>query len=148
MGEKLIKLKFDDLDGSEDGVEEVTFYHHGGKYAVDLGEKHREELAAIQAEFDERMSKFLKVARKAGGNSAPVAASVRPTTTSTVDPSGWTASRRKTFRAEYLTRVRTWGRGQGKDIADKARVPQDVIDAYVIAHPEDTGNQTNVWQTP
>ncbi|MGD0555999.1 MAG: Lsr2 family protein [Streptosporangiaceae bacterium] len=94
----------DDIDGSEaEGT--VRFGLDGGNYEIDLNAKHA-------AELRDALGKYLEHARKAAGG-----AGRRP-------GRGPRPSRQDT------TAIREWAKAQGLTVAERGRVPAEIIAKY------------------
>lgn len=102
----------DDLTGIEihpDDAEAVQFAYRRKMYEIDLGPQSVEQ-------FDAALAPFLAVARTVGhGGKAKRGAGDRP-------------SRAK------MAAVREWARANGHVVADRGRIPADIVDAYHAAH--------------
>jgi hypothetical protein len=103
----------DDLDKSEDDVQQVEFTYGGKRYEIDLGKKNRDAM-------DKAMKKYLDAATELGEAIVPKAATA--TTTA---------------RAKHLARVRDWAGKNKFEVSDRGRIPDDVREAYNTANPED-----------
>ena len=91
----------DDLD-NESPAKTVTFSVRDKSYEIDLGEANRTELESILSDFEDKMTKFIEVARTAGKSQ------------STVDTKA----------------VRAWALENGYDVKPKGRIHKDVVEAY------------------
>jgi hypothetical protein len=98
----IVKL-LDDLDGSE-AAETVQFAVEGVAYEIDLSEGNAKELRAAVAPY-------VEAGRKQTGEVR------RPVST------------RATDRVENW-KIRTWARNNGHEVAERGRIPQDIIDEY------------------
>lgn len=94
----------DDIDGSEaEGT--VRFGLDGADYEIDLNAKHA---AALR----EALGKYLEHARKAGGGA------------------GRRAGRGPRRSRQDTTAIRDWAKAQGFTIAERGRVPAEIIAKY------------------
>jgi hypothetical protein len=102
----IVKI-LDDLDGSE-AAETVQFGLDGVLHEIDLSEGNAKELRGI-------LSPYIEAGRQQAGG-----ARVR------MQSSGTTVlQRRKESQA-----IREWARGQGKGVAERGRIPQEIVDEY------------------
>lgn len=108
----------DDLDGSTEGVETVTFALHGATYEVDLSKEN-------QSKLEETLEPFLNVARKAGGSSGR-----RSSTRSTSTGSGSSSSSGSGVDAKA---VRVWAAENKIEVPARGRIPGSVIEKYQAA---------------
>lgn len=99
----------DDIDASETQVTTTSFSLDGRDYEIDLSAKH---LAALQKAF------------------APYIEKGRLTGSKTVRKSG---SQSKASRRD-LPEIREWAKRNGHTIAERGRVPKDLIALYDAAH--------------
>ena len=97
----------DDFDGSTP-AETVRFSVAGRDYEIDLSEEHRAELAAVMVEFQDRLKKFIDVAR----------------------PAGRTPARRSSSSGVDTSKVRLWAVENGFRVSGRGRIPAEVMDAY------------------
>ena len=102
-----IEKRTDDLDGSDD-AKPHTFAIDGTVYKIDLTDENFEA-------FEKRLAKYVAVARtrKARGE-APEGA----------------GDEDKSAAKERLNAIRTWARNKGKEVSDRGRLPNDLIQAY------------------
>lgn len=115
MAQKYITQVLDDLDGTvlEDGkFQTVKLAVDGQNYALDLSLKHVEQ-------FHKDILKYTENARieKAGA----------PTNKAT-------ASKAKNRSSEDLAAIRAWANSNGFTVAERGRIPVNVMDAYAAAH--------------
>lgn len=110
----------DDLDGSPD-AESVTFAVRGVAYEIDLGPANRER-------FDKSLAEFIEHARK---GEAPVVETGARQSRRTVATG---TQRKATPDREHAQAVRDWARGQGMEVAERGRIPSQVLGAYNEAH--------------
>lgn len=107
MARKVQVILVDDIDGSE-AKRTVTFALDGKSYEIDLNE-------ANLARLNDALAPFIEKARRASG-------ATRRSGTRRAASSGDTAV------------VRDWARGQGYEVSDRGRLPQEIRDAYSAAH--------------
>lgn len=91
----------DDFDGTSP-AETVKFHVNGTEYSIDLSKENQTELEAILSEFEDKMDRYLKVAR----------------------------SSRRTPSAADTKAVREWALDNGMDVKPKGRISKEIIDAY------------------
>lgn len=98
-------IRIDDLDGSTNGVETISFSLGKDHYEIDLGPENK-------AQLTDALAPFIDHARRA-----------RKTTL------------KRTTNAEQKRRkeIRQWAQNNGHTIADNGRIPADIIDAYHAA---------------
>jgi hypothetical protein len=103
MAQKVQVFFVDDLDGSEaEGT--VRFGLDGTEYEIDLNAEHTSALR-------EALGKYLEQARKAGGTAR------RP-------------GRGPQRARQDTTAVREWAKVQGFKVAERGRVPADIVAKY------------------
>jgi hypothetical protein len=116
MVQKYITQVLDDLDGTvlEDGkFETVKFAVDGQTYALDLSQKHVEQ-------FHKDLGKYVEKARLDKDRSPANKAS--------------TSSKTKRSVSEDLAAIREWANKNGYTVAERGRIPTNVMDAYSAAH--------------
>ena len=112
MAQKVIVELVDDLDGTaSDDISTVSFSLDGADYEIDLTEENADNLRAA-------LDEFVAAARRTGGRMK------RSTGTAKAAPSRPAANR------EQTKAVREWARQNGFDLADRGRIPANVIEAY------------------
>jgi hypothetical protein len=99
----------DDLDGSE-GAETVKFGLDGVQYEIDLAEKNATKLR-------EALAPYIAVARKAGRGGVVVGGRVARGRGATPD-------------REQNKAIRAWAKREGKNISDRGRIPQEIVEEY------------------
>jgi hypothetical protein len=109
----------DDIDGSE-AESTVEFGLDGVNYAIDLSVENSDELR-------EALAPFVDNARRAGGRKRPVRTAAGKTTTARQAPVA-------TAEREQKQAIREWARTQGWQVADRGRIPADILDKYNKAH--------------
>lgn len=109
----------DDFDGATP-AETIPFTFGGSSYTVDLGplnaanfnkmrEAHERKIAALNEEFEAKMDKFVKVAKRTG--------------------------RASLGERDYdPAQVREWAAQNGHDVPARGRISNDVIHAYRAAN--------------
>ncbi|MFB9929743.1 Lsr2 family protein [Amycolatopsis halotolerans] len=106
MAQKVLVEMIDDLDGSEAG-QTVPFGLDGVQYEIDLSD---ENAATLRGE----LATFIASARRTGGRKTTVRAAAAPT-----------AEERERSKA-----IRTWALDNNWAIAERGRIPREVIAAY------------------
>jgi len=99
----------DDLVGGE-AAETVRFALDGTVYEIDLNSKNAEKLR-------DSVAKYVQVARKVGRGGVVVGGRLHR--------GGSSASDREQNKA-----IRAWAKKAGWDIADRGRIPQEIVDEY------------------
>ncbi|EOR69922.1 Lsr2-like protein [Thermobifida fusca TM51] len=105
MAQKVQVLLIDDLDGGE-AEETVSFGLDGSTYEIDLSSDNAAKLRAA-------LAPYVEVARRAPAKRP--AARGKQRTTSTKDRSA---------------EIRAWAKAAGKQISDRGRIPQAIVDEY------------------
>lgn len=103
----------DDLDGSEieEGAgETVSFGFRGIEYEIDLKD-------ANVSKLDKAMEKWVEHATRVGGRKR-----------TRVSPGATGSS------PDQLRVIREWAKSEGYDIADRGRIPESILSAFVEAH--------------
>ncbi|GAB3912625.1 hypothetical protein GCM10029964_120710 [Kibdelosporangium lantanae] len=125
MATKIILV--DDLDHAAQADETVTFALDGTDYAIDLSEENASRLRDAMAEF---------IAAARPSRKARKASAAKPGTA----VKGSTAS---SYDRETKAAIRAWAKAQGKKIADRGRIPADVVRAWEArdtAEPKPSAN--------
>ena len=112
MAQRTTVTLIDDLDGSK-AEETVAFGLDGVEYTIDLSSKNAAELRG-------RLSGFVEHARRAGG---------RKQRRQDV------ARRAAAGDRQMNQAIRDWARGEGRQVSDRGRIPQDLIVAFKEAQP-------------
>jgi nucleoid-associated protein Lsr2 len=111
MAQKVIVELVDDLDGTaSDDISTVSFSLDGADYEIDLTEENADNLRGV-------LEEYVAAARRTGGR-------IKRNTGTTK-----TASRPAANR-EQTKAIREWARQNGFDLADRGRIPANVIEAY------------------
>jgi hypothetical protein len=114
MAQKVVVELVDDLDGTaSDDISTVTFGLDGASYEIDLTENNAERLR-------ESLARYLGAARRTGG---------RKRSTNTTGPASRPAADRDQTKA-----IREWARNNGWALADRGRIPANVVTAFDEAH--------------
>lgn len=115
MAQKVLVQLVDDLDGTAaEDIETVSFALDGVVYEIDLTPGNAEKLRGGLADF-------VAGARKTGGRAKRAAVGARK-----IVGEGRTK--------EQSQAIRQWARANGYDLADRGRIPENVIEAFEQAH--------------
>jgi hypothetical protein len=113
MAQKVIVELVDDLDGTaSDDISTVSFSLDGADYEIDLNEANAENLRSA-------LEEYVAAARRTGGR---IKRGANPKSTS-----------RPAADREQTKAIRDWARSNGFDIAERGRIPTDVIAAFEAA---------------
>lgn len=106
MARKVVTTLVDDIDGESEAVETISFSLNGKFFEIDLDETHA---VALRESFDE----FIPFARA-------------------VNPPGGKKTKAVGERLdrETASAIRGWAQGHGHDVADRGRIPHNVVEAY------------------
>lgn len=118
MAQKVNVQLVDDLDGSE-AEATVEFGLDGVAYAIDLSTEN-------SAELRDALAPFVDNARRSGGRKRPVSVATK-TRTAPQKPTS-------PVEREQKQAIREWARKKGWAVADRGRIPAEVMDAYNNAH--------------
>ena len=110
MAKQIIHKLVDDLDGG-DADETVKFALDGIQYEIDLSKKNAAKLRDAFAQYVERGTKVGRGGVVVGGRAAR--------------GRGGAAADREQNKA-----IRAWAKREGKDISDRGRIPQEIVDEY------------------
>jgi hypothetical protein len=121
MAQKTIVTLVDDLTGEEaEDISTVEFALDGVTYEIDLDEKNSSKLRDALAEY-------VAAARRTGGRRASNGRR-RPSggagtgTPRATSPGG--------YDRETSKQIREWAKGQGFEVSDRGRVPNNVVEAW------------------
>jgi hypothetical protein len=117
MAQKVIVELVDDLDGTaSDDISTVSFSLDGADYEIDLTEANAEQLRST-------LEEYVASARRTGGRikrgTGPAKSTSRP------------AAEREKTKA-----IREWAKENGFDLAERGRIPANVIEAYEEAQAD------------
>ncbi|MFV2020600.1 MULTISPECIES: histone-like nucleoid-structuring protein Lsr2 [Micromonosporaceae] len=110
MAKQIIHKLVDDLDGG-DADETVKFALDGVQYEIDLSEKNADKLRQVFAPYVGAGTKIGRGGVVVGGRAAR--------------GRGGAAADREQNRA-----IRAWAKKEGKEISDRGRIPQEIVDEY------------------
>ena len=115
MAQKVVVELVDDLDGTAtEDISTVAFSLDGASYEIDLNENNAERLR-------ESLARYLGAARRTGGRIKRVATPTGPATRPTAD-------------RDQTKAIREWARNNGWALADRGRIPANVVTAFDEAH--------------
>jgi len=114
MAKQIIHRLIDDIDGA-DADETVTFALDGVQYEIDLSKKNADKLRSAIAPYLAAGSKVGRGGVVVGGRAARGRGSA-----------GAAADR------EQNKAIRAWAKKEGKDISDRGRIPQEIVDEYQV----------------
>ncbi|GIG88531.1 histone-like nucleoid-structuring protein Lsr2 [Plantactinospora endophytica] len=110
MAKQVIHKLVDDLDGG-DADETVKFSLDGVQYEIDLSTKNAGKLRDLFAPYTASGTKVGRGAVVVGGRAARNRGSA-------------TADR------EQNKAIRAWAKKEGREISDRGRIPQEIVDEY------------------
>ncbi|MBX7266483.1 Lsr2 family protein [Micromonospora sp. Llam7] len=110
MAKQIIHQLVDDLDGGE-ADETVKFALDGVQYEIDLSSGNASKLREVFAPYVAHGTKVGRGGVVVGGRAA------RGHGTASAD-------------REQNKAIRTWAKKAGKDISDRGRIPQEIVDQY------------------
>ena len=110
MAKQIIHKLVDDLDGG-DADETVKFALDGVQYEIDLSQKNADKLRDLFAQYVAAGTKVGRGGVVVGGRAAR-------------GRGGATADR------EQNKAIRAWAKKEGRDISDRGRIPQEIVDEY------------------
>ncbi len=109
MAKQIIHKLVDDLDGG-DADETVKFSLDGVQYEIDLSTANAEKLRDV-------FTPYIANGRKVGRGGVVVGGRAD-------------RSRGATTDREQNKAIRAWAKKAGKDISDRGRIPQEIVDEY------------------
>jgi hypothetical protein len=126
MAQKVLVQFVDDLDGSVgEDVSTVSFALDGVSYEIDLRDANANKLR-------DSLEDYVASARRVGGRVKRAVA-----TTATAAPAKASDARSK----EQTKAIREWARKNGHDLADRGRIPANVIAAFEASHAKKTAGR-------
>lgn len=108
MAQKVQVLLVDDIDGGA-ADETIEFGVDGATYEIDLN-------TANATKLRELVGPFVESARKVTAKRGPAR-----------------GAKRTTLSRDESSDIRTWARNQGKQINDRGRIPQTIVEEYRAA---------------
>ncbi|WP_433792470.1 histone-like nucleoid-structuring protein Lsr2 [Actinoplanes sp. CA-252034] len=115
MAKQIIHKLVDDIDGV-DADETVKFALDGIQYEIDLSEKNAAKLREVFEPYLEHGTKVARGGVVVGGRAAR-------------GRGGATADR------EQNKAIREWAKKSGKEISDRGRIPQEIVDEFHAKGP-------------
>lgn len=122
MAQKTVVTLVDDLTGEEsEDISTVEFALDGVNYEIDLDEKN-------SAALRDALASYVSAARRTGGRraSSPTGGGRRrgagTGTPRATSPGG--------YDRETSKQIREWAKGQGYEVSDRGRVPNNVVEAW------------------
>ncbi len=126
MAQKVLVQFVDDLDGSVgEDVSTVSFALDGVSYEIDLRDANANKLR-------DSLEDYVASARRVGGRVKRAVA-----TTAAAAPAKASDARSK----EQTKAIREWARKNGHDLADRGRIPANVIAAFEASHAKKTAGR-------
>lgn len=110
MAKQIIHKLVDDIDGG-DAEETVKFALDGVQYEIDLSTKNASKLRDALGPYADAGQKIGRAAVVLGGRAAR-------------GRSGGGTDR------EQNKAIREWAKSEGKDVSDRGRIPQEVVDEF------------------
>ena len=114
MAKQIIHKLVDDLDGG-DADETVKFALDGIQYEIDLSDKNATKLREIFAAYVGAGSRMARGGVVVGGRAA--------------------RGRGATADREQNKAIREWAKKAGKNISDRGRIPQEIVDEFHARGP-------------
>lgn len=110
MAKQIIHKLVDDIDGG-DADETIKFALDGIQYEIDLSKKNAAKLRDVFAPYVANSTKVGRGGVVVGGRAA------RGRGVATAD-------------REQNKAIRAWAKKEGRDISDRGRIPQEIVDEY------------------
>jgi hypothetical protein len=114
VAKQIIHKLVDDLDGG-DADETIKFALDGIQYEIDLSEKNATKLRDVFAPYVGAGSRVARGGVVVGGRAA--------------------RGRGATADREQNKAIREWAKKSGKDISDRGRIPQEIVDEFHARGP-------------
>lgn len=125
MAQKTIVQLIDDLDGtSSNSIDTITFGLDGVTYEIDLTEGNAEKLR-------DQLAEFIGSARRTGGRAKR-----------NIGPGANRSSNGASRSREQTQAIRDWARQNGWEVADRGRIPADIIKAFESQAGKAKGNRS------
>ncbi|WNV87744.1 Lsr2 family protein [Umezawaea sp. Da 62-37] len=116
MAQKFLVQLVDDLDDTAaEDIETVRFGVDGVSFEIDLGPDNSMQLRNVLAEF-------VANARRTGGRALKTSAAGRARHSTAV------------HNKEQARAIRKWAKANGRDLAERGRIPAVVVRAFEAAH--------------
>lgn len=107
----------DDLDGSEEDVENVLLALDGTNYEIDLSSANADKLRT-------KLARFVDAATPVKGKSAPVAKKAVKTRTAAPVPAN----------RDQVQAIREWAKSAGYEVSSRGRISKAIQEAFDAAH--------------
>ena len=121
MAQKTIVTLVDDLTGEEaEDITTVEFALDGVTYEIDLDDKN-------SARLRDALAEYVAAARRTGGRRATGTTRRRSGGAGTGTPR---ATSPGGYDRETSKQIREWAKGQGFEVSDRGRVPNNVVEAW------------------
>ncbi|HEY2191904.1 MAG TPA: Lsr2 family protein [Actinomycetospora sp.] len=121
MAQKTVVTLVDDLTGEEsEDITTVEFALDGVTYEIDLDEKN-------SAELRDSLAQYVASARRTGGRRGASSGRRRSGGAGTGTPR---ATSPGGYDRETSKQIREWARGEGFEVSDRGRVPNNVVEAW------------------
>jgi hypothetical protein len=121
MAQKTVVTLVDDLTGEEsEDITTVEFALDGVTYEIDLDDKN-------SAELRDQLAQYVAAARRTGGRRASTSGRRRSGGAGTGTPR---ATSPGGYDRETSKQIREWARGEGFEVSDRGRVPNNVVEAW------------------
>lgn len=135
MRTTLVLCDLDDADGRRPGVATVTITIDGADYPLDVCQEHVELLRALPAGEAPQSPRATTARRPSNAPAGGGGAAKRPRKPAAKSPGA--APRRqpnsRRSRQQRLADARAWARSQGRDVADRGRLPAGLLEEYEAA---------------
>lgn len=115
MARRIVHQLVDDIDGSIlelDEGETLHFSLNGVSYEIDLNTRHAEELRSA-------LAPYISAGRRAGSSNGSNRSS---------------SARKRPGRNPEIAAIRAWSNENGYALAERGRIPRQILDAYHAAH--------------
>lgn len=121
MAQKTVVTLVDDLSGEEsEDISTVEFALDGVTYEIDLDEGN-------SAALRDALANYVAAARRTGGRRAAATGRRKSGGTGTGTPR---ATSPGGYDRETSKQIREWAKGEGFEVSDRGRVPNNVVEAW------------------
>lgn len=121
MAQKTVVTLVDDLTGEEsEDISTVEFALDGVTYEIDLDDRN-------SAALRDALANYVSAARRTGGRRSTGNGRRRSTGAGTGTPR---ATSPGGYDRETSKQIREWAKGQGYEVSDRGRVPNNVVEAW------------------
>ena len=122
MAQKTIVTLVDDLTGEEaEDITTVEFALDGVTYEIDLDDKN-------SARLRDALAEYVAAARRTGGRRSSAGGNGRRRSGAGTGPPRATSP--GGYDRETSKQIREWAKGQGFEVSDRGRVPNNVVEAW------------------